>query len=139
MNRIESSIERLFKAQRRYEKFKELFQQFQRNFALLQGDRFPIKGIEFDHNDGESSNLHFLGRDYSIEFTMIYVGDALKGKLTFNRCLDDQASRCLHSVTFDGQGELDVAPPAGDDTLYIDEDSSCLVLLLDWMSSEIYS
>lgn len=82
MNRTESSIERLSKAQRRYEKFQELFRQFQRNFALLQGDRFPVKGIDFDHNDGESSNLYFLGRRYSIEFTMIHVNDALKGQVT---------------------------------------------------------
>ena len=139
MNRTESSIERLSKAQRRYEKFREFFRQFQRNFALLQGDRFPVKGIDFDHNDGESSNLYFLGRRYSIEFTMIHVDDVLKGQVTFNRCLEDQSSKCLHRVTFNGEGELDVAPPAGEDAMYIDEDSSCLALVLDWVSSEIYS
>ncbi|MEX2473727.1 hypothetical protein [Marinobacter sp.] len=139
MNRTESSIERLSKAQRRYEKFKKFFLQFQRNFALLQGDSFPIKGIDFDHDDGESSNLRFLGRHYTIEFAMIYVDDALRGQVTFNRCLEEQSSKCLHSVTFNGEGELDVAPPAGEDTMYIDEDSSCLALVLDWVSSEIYS
>ena len=139
VNAIDTSIERLSKAQRRYEKFKELFQQFQHNFALLQSDSFPIKGIGFDHNDSESSNLHFLGRHYSIEFRMIYAGDALKGEVTFNLCLEDQSTKSLYSVTFDGKGELDVAPPAGADALYIDEDSSFLALVLDWVNSEIYS
>jgi hypothetical protein len=139
MNRTEDSMKELEEARRRYEKFKELFREFQRNLDLLRGDRFPLRCVDVNHDDGKRSNLNFLGRNYCIEFTMVCVDGALKGRIAFYRPIENQTSNQLKSATFNGQGELDIEPAPGEDPLYIDKNSSCSSLVLEWIRSEIYS
>lgn len=139
MNSTGDSLEKLAQAQRRYRKFRELFREFQQNLALLHGDRFPLKGIGVDHEDGEHSNLSFLDRNYCIEFTMVCVDGVLKGSITFYRLIDDQTKNLLQRAIFNGQGELDVEPTPEGNPIYVDDDSSCMGLVLEWLKSEIYS
>ncbi|MDL0431742.1 hypothetical protein QPM17_11420 [Marinobacter sp. TBZ242] len=139
MNSTGDSLEKLAQAQRRYGKFRELFREFQQNLSFFHGDRFPLKGIGVDHKDGELSNLSFLNRDYCIEFSMVCMDGVLKGSITFYRLIDEQTKNLLQRATFNGQGELDVKPTPEGDPMSIDEDSSCMGLVLDWLRSEVYS
>lgn len=138
MNRTEDSMKKLEEAQRRYEKFKELFRGFQQNLDFLRGDRCQLRHVGVVHDD-ERSDLSFLGRNYCIEFTMVCVDGALKGRIAFYRPIENQTSNQLKSATFNGQGELDIEPAPGEDPLYIDKNSSCSALVLEWIKSEIYS
>ena len=83
--------------------------------------------------------LSFLDRSYAIQFAMHSPDGSLKGKISFLRILVEDRRSEIASTSFNGQGEFDVTPPEGEDSLSIEEDNSCLLLVLNWLTSDISS
>lgn len=133
MKRTEEVIRDLEKCQARYKKFDALFREFQDSIEHLQSSNFPLKGISLEHDLGSETKLSFLGRQYNFDFSMCYVDGDLKGKVVFEKIHGDDERQVLASATYDGNGDLDLDPPEGEDVLCLRDDNSCISLALNWL------
>ena len=133
MKQTDEVIRDLEKCQARYKKFDSLFREFQRSIEHLQLNDFPLKGISLEHESGSQTKLSFLGRQYKFDFSMCYVDGDLKGKVVFERIHEDEESQRLASATYDGNGDLDLDPPEGEDVLCLRDENSCISLALNWL------
>lgn len=136
MKNIDDVISELSPASNRHNAFKKIFSQFQQSIGHLQGAQFPVKGIGLETVSGEKTTITFIGRTYEAHFSVCAVDGSLKGNIIFCRVTDDGAKQ-IGSATYNGQSQVDIAPPQGEDPLSLADDGCCMNLVLNWLSDDV--
>lgn len=138
MRNIEKVLNELSHASSRHNAFMKIFAQFQEGLSHFQGAQFPVKGIGLETVSGEKTTITFIGRTYEARFSVCAVDGTLKGNITFCRVTDDGTEQ-IGSATYNGQSQVDIAPPQGEDPLSLADDSCCMNLVLNWLSDDVYA
>ena len=137
MKKIDQMTSELSHVSNRHNTFRDIFKTFQQNINHLQSDTFPVKGIKLENVSDKKTLISFIGRTYELNFTSCMVNGAIKGKISVSRILGENSANEIASIIYNGQSIADVAPPQGEDPISLAEDSCCLNLVLNWLSSEI--
>lgn len=137
MKKIDQMANELSQISNRHNTFWNIFKKFQQNINHLQSDTFPVKGIKLENVSDSKTIISFIGRTYELNFTSCMVKGAIKGEISFSRIIGENCANEINSITYNGQSIVDLAPPEGEDPISLAEDSCCLNLVLNWLSSEI--
>ena len=137
MKAIEENVKELLHISNRHNTFKKIFNTFQKAIENLELETFPVKGVIVENVSDEKTIISFISRKYKLNFSSCTVGGSLKGKISASRILDEENIHEIASITYNGQSEVDLEPPPGEDPIRLNEDSCCFNLVLNWLSSEI--
>lgn len=124
-------------ASERYAKLGKLFQEFcVKSTELLTANDSPVQGIALSPDTANNRlNVHFCGRLYQFDFTMIY--ETSKGLVTCRLASREPQvpSTDVGSFTFVGTGDTDVSN--GGDLLRIDSKGDAAHLLLHLLYQDV--
>lgn len=84
------------------------------------------------------TEVTFLDRLYIVSFSVANS----QGVIVFARVSDGRANAevtQLGSVSFNGQGTVDIKQPPNEDQMNMKEDSCCLNLLLNWLLEDTHA
>lgn len=137
MKKIDQMISELSQVSNRHNTFWNIFKTFQKNIVHLQSDTYPVRGIKLENVSNKKTLISFIERTYELNFTSCMVNGVIKGKISISRILGENSANEFTSITYNGQSIADVTPPQGEDPISLAEDSCCLNLVLNWLSSEI--
>jgi len=142
MINVQRVIEEMSNFDNRHLTLKGLFIRFQGHLQLLCQPEFSVRGITVHSIDGELSRIQYIGREYEIRFSSTFNQTALVGVISFGRVVKEMGITTFQEcsrVTFNGQSEVAIDPPAGEDSIHLERDSDSLVLVLNMIRDEIYS
>jgi len=139
MNTFNEMTDRLAPLNARHNSFKSIFNKFQENINHLKSDAFPVQDISLEHITDEKTVISYIGRTYEITFSSAIIDTAFKGKVTVIRITNNDETNDVASITYNGQSVVDVQPPIDEDPISLNEDNCCINLVLNWISSDIYS
>lgn len=124
-------------AQRRFLRFKSIFNSFQEDILRLNKTNIVLNGIAVEKLSDTVSTLSFIGRKYEIEFSVKPVGQELKGNLSFHRMRSEEEKVEIYSVTYNVSAEVDVEPPTGEASIILNDDNCSNLLVLNWLCDDV--
>ena len=132
MEPIEKAIQQLTSLVIRYQSLKLLFNQFQKHIEEANKQTFPVRGILVNTLSATKSGVTFLDHLYVVSFSV----QNSRGVIVFTSVGDGHTNTevtQVGSVSFNGQGVVDIKQPPNEDQMDINNDSCSLNLLLNWL------
>jgi len=139
MLNIDQAAQNLSSYSARYQSLRNIFGVFQQAIETSNKAQFPVKGISVNTDSHTTCHVQFLDRRYVVIFTVANDQGAQMGKISMCREHGDgtRDKTDIGGVTFNGQGILDIQQPVGADAMMLNDDTTCIKLLLNWLVKDV--
>ena len=136
MKSLSNAMQELSYSSSRFETFKKLFNNFQRNIQKLDSSSLSGK-ITVKTTSELSSTVEFIARTYAFSLSTRVGNGALVGVINFSRISELGEAKAIKSISYNGEGNLNVNLPQQVDPLSLTDEVNCINLAANFILEEL--